>query len=1846
MVAAGGGMNRPIQILWQDDERLFCRTWHDDSDGIRQAALAVMPSAEHPTPASIDRLVHEHSLREGLDREWAARPLELVRHGGKTMLLLEPLEASPLELAIGRLSEPGKFLRLAVAMASAIAGMHASGLVHKDIKPSNILVDEINDRVWLTGFGIASQLPRERQAPVPPELIVGTLAYMAPEQTGRMNRSIDSRSDLYALGVTFYRMLTGSLPFTATDPMEWIHCHIARKPIPPRDRLILTGVEIPVPISELVMKLLSKTAEERYQTAVGLESDLRRCAAQWHAAGRIDVFPLGGTDLPGRLVVPEKLYGRTPEIQTLLDCFDVTAKSGKSSLVLVSGPAGIGKSSLASEVHRALLPSRGLFASGKYDQYKQDIPYSTLAQAFRSLVRPMLGKSEAELGPWRSIVLDVVGPHGRIITDLIPELKLIIGEQPPAPELPVHDAQRRLQRLLRRFIGVFSRPEQPLVLFLDDLQWLDIATLDLVEDLLVQQDVRYLLLIGAYRDNEVGPNHPWMQKLEALDAAGTPIHRINLRPLEYGQVSQLIADALRCDEEGVDGLVQLVLEKTDGNPFFVNQFLAALVDEGQIKFDRRRSKWSWELHRIRAMRYTDNVADLMIAKMARLSVESQNALRHLACLGNAATIATLSVVQGIADQAVHLQFREPLRMELVERVENSYRFVHDRIHEAAYALIPSAGRAEFHLRIGRSLVAHTPSEVQEEIVFDIVNQLNRAITLISSHDERDRLAAFNLLAGKRAQAAAAHASARGYLMTSAVLLGDDGWLRRPELLYAVELERAQVDIASGAVAEAEQRLCALSSRVASIAQRAGAACLLVDLYQSMDQNEKALQVGLEVLHLVGIDWSSRPTESEARQAFERIQSQLTGQSVGELINLPLMSDPASLAILDLMIRVAVPGFFASSHLFAVAVCRAVSLGLEQGHSVASPLAYEFLAMLAGPHFGDYDAGYRFGRLGCDLVERAELSQFRARTYTIFGFITPWTRHVRTGREYLVRAFDEANRVGDVTYAAYPRAQLNTNLLFSGDPLADVQREAEQGLAFAQKVKFGMIASWMAGQLGLIRTLRGLTKRFGSFDDASFTEEEFEHRVANDSALALPGCWYWIRKLQASFLAGDYVSALRASAHAEPLLEASMSHLETVEYHFYDALSHAAAFESASTAARTRHMAALLAGHARLDAWADACPDNFFNRAALVEAEIARIQGKELIAERLYERAIESASAGGFIHNEALANELAGRFHADRGFERIANWYLREARQGYLLWGADAKVRQLDQRYLNVKGGKPMRDAGRIIASSVEQLDLATVIKVSEAISGEIVLDKLIDTLMRAALEFAGAERGVLVLPRNNEHRIAAEARMGSDGIDVSLRPAGLTSADLPGSVFQYVLRTRENVLLQDACSEMSEFSNDEFVRFHGTRSLLCLPLLKQKRLLGVLYLENNLVRDVFTSDRMTVLKLLASAAAVSLENAGLYRDVQEREGRVRRLFNSNIIGIFTWNLDGRILDANQAFGRIVGYGDDELTSGQVRWRDLMPASWDEDDDRIMRTLQATTVAPPFEGEYVRKDGTIVPVLIGIAMFDGSPIEGVAFVLDLTDRKKAEQAARDSEQRHRDVELKLLDANRVASISLLSASIAHEINQPLSGIVTNASTGLRMLNAEPPDIDGARETAQRTLRDGNRAADVITRLRTLFRNGDLLLEPMNLNDATREVVAMLSGELERSEVILQLGLADSLPLVTGDRIQLQQVILNLIRNASEAMADVHDRPRRLVIRTDLQGGDHVCVSVEDAGVGLDGQNVERIFDAFYSTKSVGMGVGLSVSRSIIERHGGRLWAEPHDSNGVTFQFSVPVDRPDA
>jgi PAS domain S-box-containing protein len=1572
--------------------------------GTDMPLLVVAPAAEQPLLQSLRRLEHEYSLAAELEPAWATKPLALTRHEGRTILVLADPGGEPLDRVLDRDGQEAldvpRFLALAIGMATALGHVHQHGLIHKDFKPENVIVDDAG-HVWLTGFGIASRLPRERQSPAAPETVAGTLAYMSPEQTGRMNRSMDTRSDLYSLGVTLYQMLTGVLPFAAADPLEWVHCHIARQPITPAERR-----EVPEPLSAIIMRLLAKNAEDRYQTSTGLVADLRRCLAQWRTHGRIDSFQLGADDLSDRLLIPEKLYGREREVNALLTAFDQVVAQGTAELVLVSGYSGVGKSSVVNELHKALVPPRGLFAAGKFDQYKRDVPYATLAQAFQTLVRQILVKSEAEVDHWRDTLREALGPNGQLMVDLIPEVEFVIGKQPPVAELPPQEARGRFQLVFRRFLGAFARPDHPLALFLDDLQWLDTATLELLERLITDPDVRHVLLIGAYRDNEVSPSHPLMRTLGAIREAGAKTLEIVLAPLGLDDVERLTADALHCGPNSDCGpnsagpLALLVYEKTGGNPFFAIQFLTALAEESLLGFDRDASGWTWDVDRIRARGYSGNVVDLMVGKLQRLSDTTQVALRQLACLGNVAEITTLSMVFGQSEEGIHAGFRDAARNGLIFRMEGYYSFPHDRIQEAAYALIPESERAGEHLRIGRLLLSSLTDEGPIELLFDIASQLNRGAALLTDHDEKVRVAGISLRAGRKAKASAAYASAREYFAAGMALLHEIDWSNEYELTFSLWLERAECELLTGDFEMAGQLIGGLMQRAASKVDEASVGHLKVTFHVMRSEFQPAVEAALTCLDRLGIEIPAHPTEDQVQAEIETLGQALGARSIESLIDLPLMIDPELVAATQMLSDLTVPAYFADQRLFCLLPFRTVKISLQHGISSDSAYAISNLGFMLGfERFRRYRDGYRFAKLACDLVEKHGFIAIRAKVYVASGVVAAWTRPIATAIDFGQAGFRAAIDTGDLTYACLSAYETILHLLVRNDPLDVVWRESETELDFVQKARYRDAADIIVIQQRFIAAMQGRTATFSTFSDAQYDEAAFEARFAGGRNL-MTICWYWIVKLKARFLSGDYAEAQAAADRAKPLLGATAGLIVQLDYFYFAALTVAALYETASADEQQAWRKLLREHQEQLREWAEINPSTFADKHALVLAEIARIEKRDSDALRLYEQAIHLARENGFVQNEGLAHELAAQYYLAHGIETAGYAYLRNARNCCHLWGAHGKVKQLEDRYPHLREERTSASSATI-GPSVEQLDVETVVNASQAISSEMALPALIEKLVRIAAVNAGAERGLLILIRDGELRIEAEAITGPGGIDVVVRPAAVTPSDLPQYALHYVIRTQESLLLDDASAD-NVYSKDEYVRRKHSRSVLCLPIVKQAKLLGALYLENNLTAGAFTPDRVTVLRLLASQAAISIENATLYSDLELQAGLLQNL----PVSAWTLKPDGTPDFVNRVWLDYSGQTLDFVRSRPDAWMTAIHAEDREAASKAFWNGINRGQGFAFETRFLRaEDGTWrwhLNQAVVLRDAEGKVVKFVGTTTDIDDRKRVEEKLRESE----------------------------------------------------------------------------------------------------------------------------------------------------------------------------------------------------------------------------------------------------
>ncbi|HEY9877197.1 MAG TPA: ATP-binding sensor histidine kinase [Leptolyngbyaceae cyanobacterium] len=1456
--------------------------------------------AEYPTHREVARLQHEYRIAKDLDIADIRRAYALVDCSNGIALVSEDFGAMPLSefLAERRLTIL-QFLKVAIALTETLKLLHQHNIIHKDIKPQNIIFNPVTGQVQIIDFGISTRLFRENQSSASPYVLEGTLAYISPEQTGRMNRLIDYRTDFYSLGITFYEMLTGQTPFISNDPLELVHCHIAKAPPNPEQ----FNPEIPAVLSAIILKLIAKTAEDRYQNAQGLKADLEECLRQWETQGTISGFPLARFDIADRLEITQKLYGRDDEATLLINTFERISR-GQSELMLVYGYSGVGKSALIHEIHKPLVQSRGYFISGKFDQFQRNIPYSAVIQAFRDLVQQLLTESEARVQTWKAKLLDALGSNGQIIVDVIPAIELIIGKQPLVPELPPAEAQNRFNSVIQQFVRVFSQAEHPLVLFLDDLQWADSATLKLIQVLTTDLTSKHLLFIGAYRDNEVNPSHPLMLMLDQIEKNKGLINRICLQPLVQSDLNQLVADTLNCDPALSYPLAELIFSKTQGNPFFATEFLKYIHQETLLYYDHAQHSWQWQLQQIRELDATDNVVDLMTRKVQRLQSPAQRILRLAACIGNRFDLQTLAIVKQQSLAATAAELWEAVLAGLVLPIGDSYKwinsveaaesgelsirckFLHDRVQQAVYCLIPEHEKQTTHLNIGRLMLRDTPEELLEEQLFNIVNQFNTGLDLIVESQEKIRLAQLNLKAGQKAKMSAAYEAAIAYLQAGLQLLPSDSWENYYSLAFALHLELSECACVAGQIELSEQLADVALSHAKTKLEKAQVYSLRMLVYTDSNRISDVLETGRLALNLFGYDFplNPEPLQAAVQQELAQVEINLAGRQISELINLPEISDPEVLAVLVVLRDMTVATYRTHQTMLALVAARTVNLILKFGMASSAALGLSAYAVISCAALGDVQAGYEFGQLAMAIADKYNDTQMKCKSCFPFGaMINHWKQPMQTSSTYLIKSYQNGLEVGDFGFASFAVLHLIWRPLETGVFLDEVYDEAQKYKDFLRRHNDPTTDYIYSGQCQAILSLKGVGKpqfNLELTDEPCDQQMLLEHCRIQEEASTLQ--FYYVERLRVLYFLECHREARElGEAAAETIANLLPGQIFIVEHCFYYTLALTALYTELSKEDQQQVQQILMRNQAQMKRWSEECPHNFLYKYYLMSAEIARLEGKDHLAWDLYDQGIQAAHDCQFVHHEALGNELAGKFYLAKGKNKIAKAYLHDARLGYLKWGAAAKVQLLDEHYgallaISLQSAHRAEAHDGMVAlpttsNDAEMLDLMTVIKASQTLSGEIVLGNLLNKLMQIVIENAGAQRGVFALNRDTEWVIESEAVLG--------RPASVQSVplehsqSLPISVINYVKHTREPLVLRNSRAEQ-RFQNDPYVVQHQPKSVLCLPVIHQGKLTGILYLENSLSPGAFTRDRIELLKLLMTQVSISIDNAQLYETAQ------------------------------------------------------------------------------------------------------------------------------------------------------------------------------------------------------------------------------------------------------------------------------------------------------------------------------------------------------------------------------------
>ncbi|MBV9792215.1 MAG: serine/threonine-protein kinase PknK, partial [Chloroflexi bacterium] len=1273
-----------------------------NSDG--KPVVLKLLNNDYPSPAELVKFRRQYDIVKDIKLPGVVQVYALEHCNNTLALIMEDFGGSSLKHTPGANSfDITTFLNIAIQLADILGAIHQKGIIHKDIKPQNIIINPKTDQIKLTDFAISSLLTQESQQPTTQRNLEGSLPYMSPEQTGRMNRAIDYRSDYYSLGVTFYEILTGELPFQASDPMELVHAHIARMPVPPHE----VKPSIPRAISDIVMKLLAKTVEDRYQNGYGLKADLQHALDQWSSTGRIDPFPLGMHDTSAIFQIPQKLYGREAEIQTLLTSFEMVS-TGVTEIVLISGSSGAGKSVLVHEIQKPVVQQRGYLLTGKFDLHKRNVPYSGFIQAFQELIRHILSESAERIADWNTQLVAALGSNGQIIVDVIPDIELIIGPQPAVPQLGLAEAENRFNLVMQHFIRVFANDEHPLVLFLDDLQWADLASLKLLQMLVAEGQTQNLLIIGAYRDNEISSSHPLMMTIDDLRKSPVAVKMIAVRALDIDDVNTLISDTLHSTPEQTQALADLIFEKTAGNPFFVNQFFKSLHGDGLIVFDSASGHWTWDLDQINERGMTDNVLTFMAEKIQKYEPETQRILTQAACIGRQFEMELLSVVTGESSAIVAAKLWPALREGLIipididysfAKPENAeahsthsttstsgyinvaYRFLHDRVWQAAYSLVDEAEKKQIHFTVGHLLLETLPKERIEERVFDIVNHQNFGIEFITTEEGRIKLAEINLMAARKAKTSTAYAAAREYLKLGLQLLPENVWDTHYDLALDFYKQLSECEYLTGHFEAAEECFEIILDRAKTNLEKLDAYLTHMVLYTNLANFAKAKEIGLEAMREVfGVEIVEDESLQEAVAVMmAELPKQLAGRSIPSLIDSPVLTDPERQAEMKYLIAMIAPAYNSNPTLLSFMMVRAISIAFTEGHAPESALCYAMYGLICATS-GDYDTAYAYGKLALALNEKFQVAELQGRVYHLAAYlVSHWREHIRFTVEYEKQAYLQSLEVGDFVYAGLACwARLKYRLL-AGTELNDLFGEIEHYIAFARQSKNYGLLSTATLTHNMIRALRGETEARDRLDYETFNEEEFVGDM-NSQGLLLISNLYYLYKLQLFNLYGDYQRAYEIIPRAEETIFANQGSYLVPDLVFWSALTLTSLYQNASAEEQVAYKDRLSEHLSQLKTWSDNCPENHLCKYLLVRAEMERIEGDHLTAMEMYDRAINTSREQGFPHHEGIANELAAKFFLSRSQDKLARVYLTDARHAFVVWGATAKVQQLEEMY--------------------------------------------------------------------------------------------------------------------------------------------------------------------------------------------------------------------------------------------------------------------------------------------------------------------------------------------------------------------------------------------------------------------------------------------------------------------------------------------------------------------------------------------------------------------------------------
>jgi|AGSF01.1.fsa_nt_gi Predicted ATPase len=1750
---------------------------------------------EYPNFNELVQFRNQYTIAKNLDFPYIIKPLNLEVYGNSYALVMEDIGGISLSNYIQKINHNKihkslpivKFIKIAIKLTETLHYLYHNRVIHKDIKPANILINPDTKQVKLIDFSISSLLPRETQEIQNPNILEGTLPYISPEQTGRMNRGIDYRSDFYSLGITFYELLTGRLPFCAEDPMELVHCHLAKQPIPIQE----INPEISLILSQIVSKLMAKNAEDRYQSALGIKHDLENCLTQLQATGQIEDFELGQRDISDRFLIPETLYGREKEVNQLLNAFE-RVSFNKTEMILVAGFSGVGKTAVINEIHKPIVRQRGYFIKGKYDQFQRNIPFSAFLQAFRELIGQLLSESDQQLQIWKTQILAALGENGQVLIDVIPELENIIGKQPPAIKLSGNSAQNRFNLLFQKFVQVFTIKEHPLVIFLDDLQWSDSASLDLLK--LLMQDPGHLLVLGAYRDNEVSPIHPLILTIDDLVKNEASVNIITLFPLIESDLNLLVADTLNCELPLAQPLTQLIYQKTQGNPFFATQFLKVLHDEKLITFNWKSHHWQCNISQVNALAVTNDVVEFMALQLQKLPIETQDILKLAACIGATFDLHTAAIVSQqsetetatvlwralqeglilpLTDVYKFYQLEENHKFSREDKNTNQqnakYRFLHDRVQQAAYFLIPFNQKQATHLKIGQLLQDNLSQTQKEERLFDIVGHFNLAQELITQPKAREILAKMNLAAAYKAKNSTAYSAARKFVQTGLELLSVNCWESQYELtlnLYVAATESAYLN---GEFEDTEIIADQALQSAKTILDKVKIYEILINTMTAQGQMLEAIAIGQNALTQLGIQFSCEADEALTANTLQNLAEKLRNKPIEELVNLPLMSDPQTIAAMQLLAMLFIPVFLGNPTLLPRLCSTMVSLSLEFGNAPASTIGYTGYGVVLSSFLGEVERGYDLGRVALTLVNQLEIEEFKSITLLIYGsFIQHRQEALRAAIPNRKQGYLAGMKTGNFLDAGYNIVNYFYDSFLAGVALDDWETEMENYSVLLENFKQYSPLNYLKMLQQTADNLREIVDQPDLLIGSAYDETVIFPKYHQDNELSA-FVFAYTYKLILAYLFGNYKQALDYIAQINVYLMATAKIIHIPFFHFYASLTYLALGYGQSEIEQAKTLNLVETHQTILAEWARHAPMNHLHKWYLVEAQRQHFLGNNAQVIDNYDRAISGAKANQYIQEEALANELAAKFYLTWNKEKIASIYMQEAYYCYAKWGAKAKVINLEKSYPKLLApilekthptdlfretiSRSTITSSQTSSGVSEALDLSTLLKASQAISGEIELNQLLTTLLKIVIANAGANKCVFILKQDLDLKLVALVEDEKLPQLLPSIPLEL-STDVPISLVNNVKRNLKPLVLADARIN-SRFMADSYLQKYQPKSVICSPIINQGQLIGILYLENNLTVGAFTNERVELLNLICSQAAISLENARLYQaaqqsliDLQQAQIQIVQSEKMSALGNL---VAGVAHEINNPVGFLAGNIQPALDyiNDLFQLLDLVQQKYPELDSEVKQKIELV------ELDYIRED---LPKLVA------SMQEGVKRIQDI-------------------------------SISLRNFSRA-DSDRPVAGNIH----------------DGIDSTLM------------------------ILKHRLKANNIRPEI-----------KLIKEYGDFPPIQCYPG---QLNQVFMNIFSNAIDALEQSNQGlsyekiNNQIMIKTELSSNHkQVIIRIQDNGIGMSKQVQKKIFDHLFTTKEVGKGtgLGLAIARQIIEeKHSGIIEVSSSLGQGTQFTISIP------